>query len=691
MNSPFVIATLILLLFAGMACGESEATRIIEAVWTDEPPKIDGKLDDRVWEKARPTSDFIQVEPVEDAPAVGQTIVYVLYDRTNLYFGLRCLEPEPQKIRAVDTERDAFLWDDDCIQVFLDTYHDKRSAFCFMVNPLGTQLDHKISREGEVIDRQWDCEWEAEASLSEDGWCAEMAIPFQELSFDPKRGNIWGVNFWRNAQGRRESTTWSDVKEKMFRVSRYGELRGLDLSQVQKPRKIELVPYVTSSVDVSDKTDADFETGVDISYRPTRSIFIDGTINPDISQIEADPTIISLSRVEPYMPEKRPFFKEGVDLLRMPIGLVYTRRIGYNRTEEDRYIYEGMDYGLKVSGRTDRYHFLGLTAKTKESDEDYYLAAYQHNIGDRSSLSFLAVDKEEREDANRAFSLMGYFPLPEEYEITTQYAHIQGEHIDDDDGFYLGVERSKDPFHLHANYSQIGPDFSTIHREFGFMPHTEKEKFHGWRGFDARASYNFEFGDHFIRETGFGTDNEIYWNYHDEKVQQENELFSWISMGYFGCRVFGGRETNLEESGTTESTYVGLAGGYEPKWGGLGFFSYPFGTPREPDARYISVDAGWKPTRRLYVSVDHNRLWYTEESSEGEDQWNSRLKMTYSFAKDISLRAEVELNSEEAGFANLLFRWKYRRNSFLYVGFNFLEEDEEENSRMLFVKATYCF
>jgi len=73
----------------------------VEAVWTDEPPKIDGKLDDPAWEKARPTSDFIQVEPVEDAPAVGQTIVYVLYDKENLYFGFRFLDPEPQRIRNV--------------------------------------------------------------------------------------------------------------------------------------------------------------------------------------------------------------------------------------------------------------------------------------------------------------------------------------------------------------------------------------------------------------------------------------------------------------------------------------------------------------------------------------------------------------------------------------------------------------
>ncbi len=683
--------TFILLLFVGGAFPANEVVRTVEAVWTDEPPKIDGKLDDGVWEKARPTSGFIQVEPVEDAPAVGETVVYVLYDERNLYVGFRFLDPEPERIRAVETERDSSLWGDDCIELFLDTHHDKRSAFCFVTNPLAAQLDQKIAREGEVIDRQWDCEWQVEASVNEEGWCAEMAIPFQELSFEPKRGNVWGINFWRNASGRRESSTWSDVNEKMFRVSRYGELRGLDLSKVQKPRRFELIPYVTSSVDMGDKTDADFETGLDISYRPTRSIFVDATINPDISQIEADPTIISLSRVEPRMPEKRPFFKEGVDLLRMPIRLLYTRRIGYNRTEDDTFIYEGMDYGLKVSGRTDRYHFLGLTARTKESEEDYYVAAYQQNIGERSSVSLLAVDKEEREDANRALSVMGYFPLPKEYELTMQYAHIQGEHMDDDDGFYVGVERSKDPFRLYANYMQGGPGFSTIHREFGFLPETEKEKFHGWRGFDGRASYSFEFGDRFVRETGLGTSHEVHWNYNDEKVEQENELYSWISMGHFFFRAFGGRETNLEESGEVESNYLGVSASYRPKWGRLGFFSYPFGTPREPDARYMSVGASWKPTRKLYLSLDHNRIWYEQEDSENEGQWNSRLRMTYSFARDISLRTEVELNSDEAGFANLLFRWKYRRNSFLYVGFNFLEEEEEENSRMLFVKGTYSF
>jgi len=162
-------------------------------------------------------------------------------------------------------------------------------------------------------------------------------------------------------------------------------------------------------------------------------------------------------------------------------------------------------------------------------------------------------------------------------------------------------------------------------------------------------------------------------------------------MGYFHFRTFGGRETNLEETGEVESTYVGISGDYEPKWGRLGFFSYPFGTPREPDARYISLEGGWKPTRRLYLSLHHNRRWYEEQTADQENEWNCRFKTTYSFARDLSLRADVELNSDEAGFANLLFRWKYRRKSFLYVGFNSLDEEEEENARMLFVKATYSF
>ena len=97
------------------------------------------------------------------------------------------------------------------------------------------------------------------------------------------------------------------------------------------------------------------------------------------------------------------------------------------------------------------------------------------------------------------------------------------------------------------------------------------------------------------------------------------------------------------------------------------------------------------PGAGLYLSLNHNRKWYEEETPDNEDQWNSRLRITYSFAKDLSVRTEGELNSAPAGFANVLFRWKYRRNSFLYVGFNFLEEKEEENSRLLFVKPTYCF
>ena len=229
--------------------------REIEAVPTDSPPKIDGALNDICWQKAAQSGSFVQYDPLPGEPATQPTKVYLAYDRNRLYVGFECFKTDMNRLAANSTRRDARFFSDDYVEVFLDTYLDKRNCYAFALNPLGTQRDRRITNEGANVRRSgsglgsalpWDCDWDGRAAIYKDRWTAEFSIPFAELRF-PKSQNpsvAWGVNFWRHDESREEDQSWVNLGSRRYAVSRFGHsdeaARGHTL--VTK-RMLEIKPY----------------------------------------------------------------------------------------------------------------------------------------------------------------------------------------------------------------------------------------------------------------------------------------------------------------------------------------------------------------------------------------------------------------------------------------------------------------
>ncbi len=307
-------------------------------------PRIDGNLDEAAWGTSSVARDFVQFEPIEGALPSQRTEARVLYGADALYVGIRAYDSAPDSIVGQLTRRDQESYSDR-LAVVVDSYHDRRTAFHFEVNPRGVKTD--IYRFDDTQqDRTWDAVWDVAASVDEHGWTAEFRIPLSQLRFRGADRQSWGINFTREIARHRETSAWAPLSNREAgMVSRAGELSGL--VELQSPRRLEVIPYSVAEVrslqgDPADpfyrSTYAQGSVGGDLKYGLTGDLTLDVTVNPDFGQVEADPAEVNLTAFESFFSERRPFFVEGSNFYNFGIGLgdgdgagealFYSRRIG---------------------------------------------------------------------------------------------------------------------------------------------------------------------------------------------------------------------------------------------------------------------------------------------------------------------------------------------------------------------------
>ena len=308
---------------------DSAARRVAQAVRRTGDIHLDGKLDEPDWQRAPAVTDFTQSWPTPGARAPDQTEVRVLYDDAALYVGIRMFDPHPDSIAAQLARRDASGIYSDWAHLIIDSYHDRRTAVRFTVNPRGVKKDVYTSNDGPE-DLNWDAVWEVETRVDSAGWVAEYRIPFSQLRFGSSRGpRTWGFQVQRDIARRNERDTWSPwTNQSGGFVSLFGDLAGIvDLPQ---PRRLELMPYVSTRLTRAPGDPADpffhaSETkpsvGADLRYGLRGGLTLTATVNPDFGQVEVDPSVVNLSAFETFFPEKRPFFLEGSDVF--SFGQVY--------------------------------------------------------------------------------------------------------------------------------------------------------------------------------------------------------------------------------------------------------------------------------------------------------------------------------------------------------------------------------
>jgi hypothetical protein len=419
-----LVALLALILFQQIPTGHSGRTGEVDVSVPriEASAEIDGVLDDEVWARAARMTDFSQYQPVDGRPAEDPTEVLVWYSPEAIYFGIRATELHGDVIRATSANRDN-IGSEDQIQILLDTYNDSRIAFLFGVNPLGVQADgtrsdgfgggaggrsatgggsRNINPMAGNVDLNPDYRYLSKGRLVEGGYEVEVRIPFKSLRYQESDVQNWGIHILRQVQHSGFQDSWAPaVRANASFLAQGGTIVGL--TDLRRGLVLDVTPSSVGRLDGARASDANWEydaagsIGGDVRWGVRENLTLNGTINPDFSQVEADVGQVVLNeRFALFFPEKRTFFLEGLELFDTPSQLIYTRRI------------VAPEAGVKVGGKIGRVNAASILAiedrdfsGSGDTNPVFAIARVRSDIGSNSTLGGVLTAREDDSDYSR--------------------------------------------------------------------------------------------------------------------------------------------------------------------------------------------------------------------------------------------------------------------------------------------------
>ena len=390
-----IFCSLLFLLSAVLAYSSEELPKSLEAVKTENPPKIDGLLDDPCWKDAPKATGF--TDKLTGKPAPDETIAYILYDDENIYVGFYCYDSQPDKIVARETKRDGNFKNDDVVAFDIDPFHTHQHRSFFVVNAIGAQLSRIAG--GRATKTEWKGDWKAAASRTKDGWSAEMAIPFAILDYPSKEEPMTiGINFNRTQQRTNVWSYWSNIGEPE-RTEKDGHLVGIQFPEKLQGRRLSLMSYVLTGV--LDEEEFTLRGGLNTRYRISSSATAVLTLNPDFSNVEQEVESIDFSYQKRWYPDSRSFFMEGGDYFGFPgfgMGEVQLYQF-YSRRIPD------VDFGSKFYGKFKDVTLGALNCFNFQRKRDDAVLSMKFERGNYFDIQTLLVRNRTPELNNHVLSI----------------------------------------------------------------------------------------------------------------------------------------------------------------------------------------------------------------------------------------------------------------------------------------------
>lgn len=383
------------------------APGIARAVKVDHAPRLDGTLNDALWREAAPIKDFRQREPYEGQAPTELTEVRILYTRHEVYFGIFCHDSDPKRIVATELRRDLPQNLDDYVEISIDPTNERRNAYVFQINPIGTQADgtiteEQLSQSNQDFDPGWDGVWSSEARITTEGWTATVGIPFTTLNFVQTQNVVWGLNFKRFIRRKNEEDLWSAWHRAfgISKISEEGQLAGI--TDIGSGRLFFIEPYeLTGSDRLSTRRGTDFlhTGGLDIKYGLRSNLVANLTGNTDFGDAEVDQLQFNLTPFRLFYPEKRRFFLENAGTFSFPMGhqdlLFFSRQIGIDPVTGEVVPIDG---GAKVTGTLGAYDVGVMDVQTRSDGPNpaanYAVIRAKRSLFGDSYVGLLGVDKE---------------------------------------------------------------------------------------------------------------------------------------------------------------------------------------------------------------------------------------------------------------------------------------------------------
>jgi len=471
-----LISLLILVFWPAFAAG-SEKLQPLEPLRTSTPPVIDGVLDDPAWTQAPSETGFLTWRPDFGKEMHEKTVVYYAYDRENLYFAYRCYDREPSKIKASVTARDT-INRDDWICLNLDTFNDQQSLYALYVNPLGIQGDSRF--EGGQEDFTIDVVWYSAGRIDAEGYTIEVRIPFKSIRYRHREPVEMGIIFERSISRFSESGTYPAL-DPARGFDFLTQTRPLHFMDIRHYTLLELLPAVTngqtSLIDQGslEPQKAKTDLGLTAKYGLTSQLILDGTINPDFSQVESDAGQVDFNlRYALFYPEKRPFFLEG----REKFTLAATETgdpldsVVHTRTIVDPFL--GFKLNGKVSPKDTVASIYALDELSPESANDYAhvaIARYKHALHGDSFIGGVWTSRFEGSHYNVVAGSDAYIRLNPSSSFSYHALFAQTKPAGESnemEGHALGLQyyyQSRDRL-FQITFQDLGKDFLT---ETGYL------------------------------------------------------------------------------------------------------------------------------------------------------------------------------------------------------------------------------
>lgn len=681
-----------------LAYGQAPTVRATDIT---ERVRIDGKLDEPAWLLAAPIINMTQILPKEgDAPS-EKTEIRVLVDTNALYLGITCYDRTPERIISSQLTRDAFLDPDDNVVIVLDPFLSQRNGYFFNINSAGARADGQISNNAQYPRLDWDGIWDASARIAEEGWIAEIIIPFKTLRFKPGL-KTWGFNVERTIKRKNETVRWAGARRDSWatNLAEAGSLEGFP--EIHQGKGLDVRPY---GVVRKDGNEYKLDGGLDVSKNLAPNLNASLTVNTDFAETEADTRQVNLTRFDLFYPEKRMFFLEGADVFEtasaggggsfsffgmgsdlMPF---FSRTIGFYQNGGTS-IDVPILVGGKISGKQSRFNIGVLDVLTDEVESaglkkqnlfvgrvsrDFWRQSYVGGIvthgnptgeGDNTLMGVDArfATSTFRKDKNLNFSLY-LFRTADEASNTSDYAG----------GFQL--QYPNDRWFGSIGWKQIGENFRPA---LGFVPRTGMRKIEGSLMFGERPE---KWG---IRRIGFGVSPKVITNL-DNRVDDWNIRLDVLNIDFeSGDTIMFGIEPTFERlpepfdiswgrgivlpAGSYNYTNYQVGGMTADKRWWMGHCHFGWGSYYNGNQKSVEMEFTLKPNDHISLEVGADRKQINLEQGKFYTQIFS-AQAAYNFSPDISWSNLVQYDnvSRILGFQSR-FRWILTPGSDLYLVMN---------------------
>ena len=689
LTTVLIILSCISLSWAEKDDEPNPADYLVVATEATTPPKIDGVLDDAFWADAAVLDMFTQFEPREGAEPSEKTIAYIGYDRNNLYIGIRAFDSNPKAVRACLTQRDKSMGDDE-ITIYLDTFNDKKRAFAFLVNPCGVQSDgvynetQRRHRGGGFnrIDKNWDTFFSTDATQDDEGYSAEISIPFKTIRFPDSASQTWGLQIQRTIRRKNEEIYWyprsRNVNGFLLQAGQL-QIEG----ELENGKNLEIMPVLTALKKGSGTIDP--EAGLNLKYGITSNMTMDLAVNPDFSQIEADmPQIDVNQRYDLYYPEKRPFFLEGKDYFDTPIELVYTRTISTPM------------WGGKLTGKAGKttmgfmstydaaptdIDIPGAPEEQESSRGFVNIFRLKQDIYAESYIGAIYTDKRNGEDWNSINSnynqvggVDGHLKLGRfnrfTFQVVGSQSKVEEQKTDVVPAMQFDLSHASRRWSLSASYTHLPPDFGA---SVGYIQRKDI------RQARARVGYNILPMNDIIVDIRPSIEYRIGYDFDGTRTDEEVQIGGFIS-GWRNSYIFANYNYEFERYNGVDFTRQGIRTmlGSDPlKWLG-GRLNFSMG-----DSIYYDDDPylGWKVSYggtltfrpltnlRLFYNYSNNTFW---EHRGGEQVYKINIlsqRITWQMTRHLSLRLITDYNDYDGDlFNSLLLSYQLNPGSVFYLG-----------------------